>query len=235
MKYKSLVRKLNLSEQDFEDIKNKVAEAENRTSGEIAIAITPESAHYSFWELLASNIVASLVIIILIPFSDRIQALYSRLYWQNAPAWILPLFYIITCFAAVIIMFYLCNIPLLDRMIIPSPVKRSCVSHRAMRYFTESGVYATAEHSGILIFVSFMERQVRIIADSGISAKISQDMWNLIADELAESIGRGNVKEAFSAAIEKCGKLLAENFPPHEKNENELPDGLVIVEDAEWF
>ena len=235
MKYKSLIKKLNLTEQDFEDIKKSVSQAESRTTGEIAVAVTPESAHYSFWELLASNIVAALVIIILIPFSDRIQALYARLYWQNAPAWILPLFFIITCFAAVIIMFYLCNIPFLDRLIIPNAVKRTSVTHRAFRYFTESGVYETAEHSGILIFVSYMEHQVRIVADSGISEKISQDMWNLIADEMAENIGKGQVKAAFTTAIEKCGELLADNFPPHEENPNELPDGLVIVEDEEWF
>ena len=211
MRYNSLIKKLHLSEQDFGDIKKTVADAESKTTGEIAVAVAPESAHYSFWELLCANIIAALVLIIMIPFSDRVLELYNHLYWQNEPSWILPLFYIITCFATVIIMFYLSNIPALDRIVIPASVKRNCVTHRAMRYFTESGVYDTAEHSGILIFVSYMERQVRIVADSGIAAKISQDMWNLIADELAE------------------------NFPPHSENPNELPDGLVIVEDEEWF
>ncbi|MBR1638412.1 MAG: TPM domain-containing protein [Treponema sp.] len=235
MKYKTLVRKLHLSEQDFDDIKKAVADAEAKTTGEIAVAVTAESARYSFWELLAGNIAAALVLIVMIPFADKIRGLYRMLYWQNEPSWILPLFYIITCFASVIIIFYLANIPALDRLIIPPSVKRSCVTHRAFRYFTESGVYETAEHSGILIFVSYMERQVRIVADSGISAKISQDMWNLIADELAENIGKGQVKLAFTTAIEKCGALLAENFPPHQENPNELSDGLVIVEDEEWF
>ncbi|MCH5292391.1 MAG: TPM domain-containing protein [Treponema sp.] len=235
MRYKSLIKKLRLNQSDFDAIKECVANAEAKTTGEIALALAPESAHYSFWELLAGNIVSVLVLIALIPFSGRIQEMYGRLYWQNAPAWILPLFFIITCFATATIVFYLCNIPAIDRLIIPPAVKRNCVTHRAMRYFTESGVYETAEQSGILIFVSYMERQVRIIADSGISAKISQDMWNLIADELAENIKKGDVRQAFCAAVEKCGALLAENFPPHESNPNELADGLVIVEDSEWF
>ena len=235
MRYNSLIKKLHLSDADFDEIKKTVAEAEAKSTGEIAVAIAPESAHYSFWELLVGNIAAALVLIIMIPFADKIRGLYRMLYWQNEPSWILPLFYIITCFATVIIVFYLSNIPALDRLIIPSSVKRSCVTHRAMRYFTESGVYETAEHSGILIFVSYMEHQVRIVADAGISAKISQDMWNLIADEMAENIGKGQVKAAFTTAIKKCGELLADNFPPHEENPNELPDGLVIVEDEEWF
>ena len=49
-------------------------------------------------------------------------------------------------------------------------------------------------------------------------------MWNLIADEMAENIGKGQVKAAFTTAIEKCGELLADNFPPHEENPNELLD-----------
>jgi len=235
MKERALIKKLKLSEEDFEEIKKAVSDAEVKSTGEIACAIAPESAHYSFWELLISNIIAALVLIILIPFSDQILNMYSLLYWQNTPGWILPVFYIITYLAMEIILFYLCNIPAIDRLIIPASVKRSCVTHRAFRYFTESGVYDTLEHSGILIFVSYMERQVRIVADSGISRKISQDMWNLIADELAENIRKGNVKLAFTCAIEKCGELLAENFPPHETNPNELADGLVIVEGEEWF
>ena len=234
MKYKTLIKKLNLKDQDFEKITDTVAKVEAKTTGEIALAVTAESGRYCFWELLAANCFAALVLIVLLPFADKILALYRRLYWQNEPSWILPLVFIITCIASVKIAFYLANIPFIDRLIIPPSVRRSSVTNRALRYFTESGIYDTAEHSGILIFVSYMERQVRIIADSGISKKISQDLWNLIADELSENIRKGDTALAFTSAIEKCGDLLAENFPPHEENPNEIPDGLVILEDSEW-
>ena len=234
MKYKTLIKKLRLGDEDFKTIKNAVAEAEAKTTGEIAVAVAPESAGYCFWALLAADCFSALVRVCMLPFSDKILALYRRLYWQNEPSWILPLFFIISCLAAVVIAFYIANIPVVDRLIIPPSVRRTCVTNRAFRYFTESGVYDTAEHSGILIFVSYMERQVRIVADSGISKHISQDMWNLIADELAENLRKGQAAEAFTTAIEKCGELLAEYFPPHEENPNELPDGLVILEDAEW-
>ena len=45
MKYKTLVKKLNLSEEDFEKIKNTVIKCEEKTTGEIAVAVAPESAH----------------------------------------------------------------------------------------------------------------------------------------------------------------------------------------------
>ena len=234
MKYKTLIKKLKLKDEDFTAIKKEIASAEAKTTGEIAVAVTPESARYCFWELLAADFFGALVLVCMLPFADKILALYHRLYWQNEPGWILPLFFIISCLAAVVIAFYIANIPVIDRLIIPSSVRKTCVTNRAFRYFTESGVYDTKEHSGILIFVSYMERQVRIVADSGIAKHISQDLWNLIADELAENLRKGEAAKAFTTAIEKCGQLLAENFPPHEENPNELPDGLVILEDAEW-
>ena len=234
MKYKTLIKKLKLSDSDFQDIKEAVAKAESKTTGEIAIAVTAESARYCFWELLASNVFAAAVLLVLLPFADKIRMLYRHLYWQNEPGWILPLFFIISCFASVVIAFYVANIPLIDRLVIPRSVRKTCVTNRAFRYFTECGIYDTAEHSGILIFVSYMEKQVRIVADSGIAKHISQDLWNLIADELAENLRKGNASVAFKTAIEKCGELLAQNFPSHEENPNEFPDGLVILEDAEW-
>jgi len=235
MKKKTLLKKLKLDDAAFEKIKAEVAAQELKTNGEIAVAVAAESAHYSFWELLAANCVAAVLLIVLFPFSDKIRGLYRHLYWQNEPSWILPLFFIITAFATIAIVFYLANVPAIDRLIIPAGVKRECVNHRSMRYFAESGVYDTKDHSGILIFVSYMERQVRIIADSGISSKISQDLWNLIADELAENLKNGQTTEAFVNAVSKCGELLAENFPAKEENPNELSDGLVILEDAEWY
>ena len=234
MKYKTLLKKLKLGDSDFEEIKSAVANAEAKTTGEIALAVTAESARYCFWELLAANGFAALVLLALLPFTEKIRMLYRHLYWQNEPSWILPLFFIISCFASVVIAFYVANVPFIDRLIIPRSVRKACVTNRAFRYFTECGIYDTAEHSGILIFVSYMEKQVRIVADSGIAKHISQDLWNLIADELAENLRKGNACVAFKTAIEKCGELLAQNFPAHEVNPNEFPDGLVILEDSEW-
>lgn len=234
MTYRRLLKKLKLTQENFEEIKQAVAGQEVNTSGEIALAIAPESGHYSFWELLYSNIIAAIVSILFLPMSNKVLAVYESIYWNNVPTWLLPSFFLVSYFAVVIICFYLANIPFIDRVIIPNSVKKATVSHRAVRYFSESGVYQTKSNSGILIFVSYLERQVRIIADTGISEKISQDMWNLIADELSEEMKRGNTKSAFINAINKCGTLLAENFPPEEDNPNELPDGLVILGDREW-
>lgn len=230
MTKKHLLKKIKLSDSDMEEIRNAVKKAEASTSGEIALALTAESDHYSFWELLASTYLAAFVFTILLPFAAKIFALYDKFFW-GCPVWLLPAFYGIATLATIVFGFYFANIPLIDRIIIPKNIKKQAVTNRAFRHFAQSGVYDTKEHSGILIFVSYLERQVRIVADSGIAQKIPQDLWNIIADDLALGIKSGKTKEGFIAAVEKCGELLAENFPAKKENQNELPDGLAILED----
>ncbi|MGL4981881.1 MAG: TPM domain-containing protein, partial [Treponemataceae bacterium] len=104
----------------------------------------------------------------------------------------------------------------------------------ALRHFIESGIYQTHEDSGILIFISYLEKEVRIVADSGLVKKVSQEKWNEIASTLAQNIAEGfkqkKVAQSIIEAIEASGKILAEHFPAKDDNPNELSDGLVILE-----
>lgn len=88
----------------------------------------------------------------------------------------------------------------------------------------------TVSRSGILIFVSVLERQVRIIGDSGIVAVIPQSQWDEVAADLAKQIKVGNVKAAFIEAVSRCETFLSLNFPIERDDKNELSDGLVILE-----
>lgn len=229
MTCKQLLKSIKLTDNDLSEIKNAVSKAEQKTTGEIAVALTAESSDYNFWELLASIFLSTLFFVVLLPFSREILQFSEKVLWA-VPFWFLPAFFGLTSLLLTVIFFGILNIPAIDRLIVPFEIRKNCVTNRAFRHFAESGVYDTKEHSGILIFVSYMEKQVRIIADSGIASKIPQDLWNIIADELCEGIKKGHTKDGFVNAIEKCGELLSENFPNHEENPNELADGLFILE-----
>lgn len=228
-----LQKKLRLDDAALKRIAQSVQDAEKMTDGEIVVAAAKESSRYNFWELLTAVIVSILIFVCLLPASDLIAAWFTRHFWK-VPSWYLPAFYGITSFAFVAILFYVANIPLIDRIIIPRVVRNACVTGRAFRLFTESGVHNTKTHSGILIFVSLLERQVRILADSGINEKISQDMWNLIADDLAAGISKKQYEVAIIGAIQKCGDLLAQHFPAQKTEGDELPNNLILLENAGW-
>lgn len=224
---------MNLTTEALEHIRKKVQETEAATTGEIVIAATPQSSKYSFWELFAAVLLSAAVFAVFLPFTDRITDWMYNHYWQIS-FWYLPAFYGIMCFAIIALGFYFANIPAIDRLVIPRAVQHGVVTNRAFRFFTESGAYCTMEHSGILIFISYLEKQVRIIADKGISEKINQELWNIIADGLAEGIGKRDAEAAVCDAIEKCGELLKEHFPAHKENPDELSDGMIILEGEKW-
>lgn len=234
MTEKQLKKRLNLSQKDFQDISDTIEKMERKTSGEIAIAVAPQSSSYAFWEAASSAGTVCALFLCVFPMSPQIYRWLEGRFWNIQP-YHLSLFFFLLCSAAGVLLYFFYNIPAVDSIVIPRAAKECAVSSRAVRYFSESGIYCTENHSGILIFVSYFEKQVRILADRGISEKISSDLWNIISDELSENLCKGNAKEAFVQAIEKCGQLLQDNFPVQAEKKNELYNGLVVLEDEKWM
>jgi len=132
--------------------------------------------------------------------------------------------------AVVLIVYFLVNIPAVDRLIIPDTLKNRRVYARALQHFVESGVYKTAEHSGVLIFVSVLERKVFVIADSGIAEKVAQNEWDGICKIMTEGLKKRSAAQAFADSVKECGRILQQHFPNKAENPNELPDGLIFLE-----
>lgn len=221
---------MGLTEIDLEKIKTQVSKAEKTTTGEISIAITKESSDYSFYELLFSVFIGLLAFIEMLPFCNDISDKFSRLFWVEH-SWYVTAFIGFVSFVVIAISFFIANIPCVDRLVVPRQVRTECVRQRAMRQFIESGVSQTIDHSGILIFISLLEREVRIIADTGIATKIAQEQWDRIADDIAFGFRSSLGAAALESAVDRCGALLSENFPAKTVNPNELSDEVTILED----
>lgn len=228
MTRKSLLKKLKFSKEDFTEIEQTIKNAEQGTDGELVIAVAAESSTYAFWELFIAVITAFTLTVCLLPLAPQIYSWLLKTFGivQN---WWLPSIYIAIPVSTVSVLYYLFNIPFFDRIIIPEGVKKYSVDDRAIKCFVKSGVYRTKESTGILIYVSYFERRVKIIADSGVSSKITPDLWKLIADEIAENIGKGKSKEAFILAAQRCGDILKEYFPSSEPHQNQLSDRLLVL------
>jgi len=232
-----VLKRSHLTEQDLDNIKKAVNTAEKNTNGEIALALTPASHDYSFWELLFSLFAGIVVFCVMLPFSADFEKWAESHLWATLPAWYLPGFFGAVLVILIGLVFMIANIPVIDRLIVPKDSRTAAVTRRTARHFTESGVYATKDNSGILIFISLLEHEVRIVADFGISSKINQLEWDALAAGLVSGFNYKNSKitagDAIVKTVEKCGKLLAEHFPPLEENPNELNDGLVILPSGE--
>ena len=230
------LQKARLTEVHLQEIESAIANAETKTNGEIACAITSASHNYSFWELLFALGIGSVVAIILTTCSPFLVQTLEKIFWGDIPSWILTGFIAITTLITISIAFLVANIPCIDRLFTPKSYRDFAVYRRAMRHFVESGVYDTKEQSGILIFVSLLEREVKIIADRGINQKVPQEKWDGIASKLAQGFSKKTdvlPKDALLSAVNECGLLLAENFPPLAANPNELKDAVEILQAGE--
>lgn len=230
MKKSKLLKLMNISPTQMREIADTVAETEKKTTGEIALAVVYQSDSYAFVELFVAFCASFLSFFILFLCSAPIWNLLERTVWFPSPA---QLTAVIGGGAAtvVFVVYLLVNIPAIDRLIIPNALKKRRVYARALQHFVESGVYKTTEHSGVLIFASVLERKFFVIADSGIAAKVAQTEWDGICKIMTGGLKEHQAAHAFISAVKECGRILQEHFPNKAENPNELPDGLVILED----
>ena len=118
--------------------------------------------------------------------------------------------------------------PTLRIALVPPGVRRARAHRAAIEQFFARGLTRTRDRTGVLIYVSLAGRYARIIADEGITSKVSNHEWQLAVDELTTHMRDGRVSHGFIAAIERCGAVLAEHAPPAGIG-NELPGRIYVV------
>jgi putative membrane protein len=113
--------------------------------------------------------------------------------------------------------------------LLPRVEQRRQAFRQATEQFFTRGVGRTHSRAGVLIFVSLAERYARILADEGLTGKISEQQWREVMDALTNHLRANRPTEGFVAAIESCGALLGRVAPP-DGDGNELPDSLVQLD-----
>jgi len=223
------MKKILLSEKEIENLRSAVEKAESNTSGEIATAIIAESDDYASFELNFAILNGFIYFFIMQFFTSDIKGILENMFWEYSDNY-LVMFYGFSTFLVIFISYFMLNIPFFDRLIIPKKVMTKKVHNRAMKHFIESGTINTKDRTGILIFISVLERKVELIADTGIAIKITPEKWQEIVDNIIIGIKEKNISTHFVKSIEMCGELLAEHFPIEKDDQNELTDTITILE-----
>ena len=80
-----------------------------------------------------------------------------------------------------------------------------------------------------MIFISFFEHEVMVMADRGISKVVEQKQWDMIVADIVAQIRAGHAIEGLEAGIRQCGDLLLEKgFKKTDDDINELSDDLRV-------
>ena len=92
------------------------------------------------------------------------------------------------------------------------------------------GMARKKNRAGVLIFVSLAEHYARIVADDGIASKVRS--VRVAGRDRRSSGARGqgrDLRRVIVIAVEKCGAVLAEHFPPESDDKDELPDRIYLI------
>ncbi len=99
-------------------------------------------------------------------------------------------------------------VPALRRLLAGEQLMDRRVTGRAMQAFVEEEIFATRERTGILIFLSLMEHEVRVLGDTGINARVAQEEWEGVVRLITQGIRQGRPAQGLIEAIAQCGVLL---------------------------
>jgi putative membrane protein len=203
-----------INDADRQRVADAIRAAETTTAGEITCVIAQRASRYP-----------------LVPFC-----------WAAAVALLIPPWLILTTDASArmicivqLVGFALTLIvlsrPRLRRLLVPKLMQHERAHTTALRQFAAQGLHKTAHRTGVLIFAAQAERYAEIIADDGINAKVSPDVWHGAVAALLAGIKADHAADGFVAAITQCGAVLAEHFPRRdaEVKPHELPDRLVEI------
>jgi putative membrane protein len=116
------------------------------------------------------------------------------------------------------------TIPALVRLLSDRATRRTAVERAARAAFVERGVSHTRERTGILVYVSRLEREVVVVADKGVTDVVAPDRWRATIAPLERAVADDEGIEAMAAALDTLGALLARELPVRADDTNELPD-----------
>lgn len=109
-------------------------------------------------------------------------------------------------------------------------LKNGTARQRAVDLFAQLGVWDTAQNTGVLIYVSYAERRIEIVADRGIAALVEQAEWDAICSEISQAFRAGRFESGAVAGLQRVTGLLAAHFPPTaDGNPDELPNRVLIL------
>lgn len=190
------------SDADRERIREAVAAAERRTSGEIVPYVVRKSGDYdvALWRASAAGAVSAGALAL------GIAAIYAGwgLGWLYS-AWAMALVMVAGGALGAVAA---STIGALRRGLTGPALLAETVHRRAAQAFVDEEVFDTVDRTGILLFVSLLEHRIEVVGDKGIDAKVEPGEWIETVALVRTGILQGDLAGGLVAAIDHCGDLL---------------------------
>ena len=217
-----------LSPEDHERVAAAIRAAEARTSGEIYCILSRRRTAHPEILWLAAAFLAFLLPMLAIWAGFSPWLLFHG--WGETPTAVQE----VAAVLVVQLLTFFLSALLLWRLrawewLTPWRLRALRLHELAQEQFLAHGLQETQGRTGVLIFASPAERHAEVVADAGIYARVGSEVWVDAVTALLERASAGDMAGGFVRAIEICGEVLAEHFPPCARNPNEISDRLVEI------
>ena len=115
-------------------------------------------------------------------------------------------------------------LPAVKRLLSPRAMRQREVLRAARATFVERGVHRTRDRSGILVYISWLEREVAVIGDAGIERALPAEIHADAVRSLTAAISGGGA--AVARQLERFAPALAAAMPRRDDDVNELLDAI---------
>lgn len=209
-----------LSEDERASVEVAVQEAERHTSAEIVPMIVGQSGLYREAHHRAGLLCAVVALTTLL----TIETAWWPWGWHASNAvWLLGVTVLAYSIGA-----WIGTFPAVLRLFTSRERMRHKVQMRAERAFAQQGLARTRERTGLLLMVSLLERQVYVLPDQALRARVSGDQWQDIVSVVVERVKVGDLAGGLCRGIKASGVLLARAFPSRDgDNPDELPNAVI--------
>ena len=205
---------------DFEPVQKAIAEAESQTSAEIVVSVVEQSGVYKhvFWTLWLA-----LILIFIATGTD--QFLYETIIpfsWPKQSSLLLCVF--VSSLGA----YYLSRRSWTKRVFSSTETLDRFSELRAEVEFFERISGATKQKTGVLIFVSLVERRAFVLADKPIMKVLPQGFLDQVLEDLLISISKKNdLVGGLVNSVSVLSSTLEKSFPKSKDDLNEISDIVI--------
>ncbi|MCB9025558.1 MAG: TPM domain-containing protein [Bdellovibrionaceae bacterium] len=209
----------NIKDEDCLEIKEFIVELEKHTSGEVVPMVVKSSStlgHVPYIVLLSLTLL------------DVISGFWAFNLEANwAP---LPIIIVTHIIFILLLTLILSRFNFVQRQLTPKTDQSLQVENRAINEFYKHKIHHTKDKTGILIFISMMERMAVVIGDEKINEKLSPSDWKKVLDKILFELKSGKLKVGILKGLDESKNLLSLHFPIEKADKNEISNNLIIKE-----
>jgi len=195
------------------DAKKRVADAvkdvEAKTAAEVVVAVRRRCGNYRHVDMFVGAVLAFVTLLVLL-----FHPLEFSVDWMP-----------VNVFFAFVVGYYLsASLPPVRRAFASRALMDQQVHVASRAAFYDMGISQTRGRTGVLVFVSFFERRVIVVPDTGIHVAELGPAWEKALSALQTSVQTVPDLPSFLAAVRLLAAPLADALPIQPDDINELPD-----------